>query len=137
MQPDAALACVSGDPAHLGKLEGLARHPAHRRLDRDRADRDPHAGLGGAGDFGCRLGQGEARPAGAERHQRDPAQLLRAVALVVVEMALALDQHTAPIAREEPQGEVVGERAARHEHGRLFAEERGHPLLEFGDDAAP
>ena len=134
MQPDTVLARETGDPTHLGKVERLAGHAAHRRLDRDRADRDRDPRLGGPGDLGGRLVEREAGATRRERHEVEPAQLLCAVALVVVEVALVLHQHAPAGACQKPQGQMIGECAARHEHRRLFAEKCRDAALQFGDD---
>ena len=76
-----------------------------------------------------------ARPA-SERHQREVAERLRAVAFILIEVALFLDDHPARSRRERAHRHVVGERAGRHEDRPLFAEDARALLLELFDDAA-
>jgi hypothetical protein len=54
---------------------------------------------------------------------------------LVVEVALALDQDSAAVARQEPEREVVGERASRQKDRRFLAEQRRHVRFQLGDDA--
>ena len=64
----------------------------------------------------------ERRAAGRERHQRQVAERLRAVAFVLIEVALFLDDHAARPAGERAHRHVIGERAGRHEDRALLAE---------------
>ena len=61
---------------------------------------------------------------------------VRAIAAVVVEVALRLDQHAAFVSGELAYRDVVGKRSGRHEHRRLLAEPFGEGLFDFLDDAA-
>ena len=71
-----------------------------------------------------------------QRHQREVAERLRAVALVLIEVAFFLDDDAARPAGERAHGHVVGERAGGHENRALFAEDARALLLELLDDAA-
>ncbi len=126
------------DRPHFRRVERLAGHPAHRRLDRDRADRhrDPH--LRRARRRLLDFGQGNRRAPRRQRHQRQPAEMLGAVAFVIPQMAFLLHQHPppAPLAsacapRDGWPSVPVGRNTAA-----LLAEQRRHPLFEFGDDPA-
>src|SRR5437868_12365522 len=121
MKTDATLAREFADADHLAEIERLAGHAAHRRLDRDHADRHRDASLRRAHDLRHRLLERKGCAAGRERHQVEAAQLLRAVALIVEEMAFALYHHAPAIPRQEPQGQVVGEGAGRHKDRGLLA----------------
>ena len=84
------------DRPQFGRIEGLAGDAAHRRLDRDRADRhrDPH--LRRACDRLLDFGQRDRRAPRRQRHQRQPAEMRCAVAFVVPQMAFLLHQHPPP-----------------------------------------
>jgi len=90
MEPNPLLASERGDALHLGEVEDLAADTAHRGFDRNRPDRCRDATLLGARDFGCRLGPAKGHSLGRERDQGQPAQLLDAIAGVVVDVALPL-----------------------------------------------
>src|SRR6266481_1843448 len=122
MEPDSALASESCDTLHLVEVEDLADHAAHRRLDRDHPDRGRYATLLGALDLSRHFRQTEARTTGRKRDQGQTAQLLRAVAGVIVDMALPLHQYPAAAARQDAQCQVVGQCPAGQEEGRLLAE---------------
>ncbi len=127
---------LRGDPAGLGRVEGLAVQPSHRRLDRDRPDWRGHAARGAALNGGRRFLPSER---GLARRQRDESQLrelLGTVAGIVVEMADVLNENAAPRARERSNRQVVGERARRHEDRGLLAEQRRELLLQGLDRAA-
>lgn len=95
MQPEPMLAGEAGDPPEFGETESGAVHPAHRRFDRNRADRDRDACVGRRGRLGCDLFQRKGGAAGGQRHQVETAQLLRAVALVAIEVTFTLNQYAA------------------------------------------
>src|SRR5215813_3693915 len=68
-----------------------------------------------ARDLGGRLGEREGRPLRGERDQGQPAQLLRSVTRVVVNVAFPLYEHAAAAPRQDAESEVVGKRSARQE----------------------
>ena len=70
------------------------------------------------------LGHVESRALGGQRDQGQPAQLLHAIARIVVDVAFPLDQHAAAGLREEAERQMVGECPAGQEDGGLFAEHR-------------
>src|SRR5204863_2860463 len=95
-----------------------------------------HAAASAPRERGIRLGPVERGALAAERHERQGRELLRAVAGVVVEMALRLHQHAALVARQRAYREMVGERAARQEYRGLLAEQPRELGLQPLDRAA-
>jgi hypothetical protein len=91
MQSDAALAGKSGDARHLAKIEYLAVAAPHRRFDRDRTHWRAHPAVLFARNLGDDFVERETGPPNTERDQGEPAQLLRAIAAITVEVAFALD----------------------------------------------
>jgi hypothetical protein len=85
--------------------------------------------------LGLHVGQGERRPTRCERNQREAAELLGAVALVVVDMAFLLHQDAASVAGETPERQVVGERPGRQIDRHVLAEQRRKARLEACDHA--
>jgi hypothetical protein len=61
---------------------------------------------------------------------------LAAIAAIVIEVGLLLDQHAAIVAREQAYRKVVGQRAGRDPHGRLLTKRCRDGLFKFGDDSA-
>jgi hypothetical protein len=51
-------------------------------------------------------------------------------------VAFALHQHAVAGPRQESQGQVIGERPARHEHRRLLAEQCRYARLQLGDNSS-
>src|SRR5262249_2726603 len=109
----------------------LPHGPAHRGFDRDRAYRGgirwSRGPLDGLRDF---VG-GEDGTARAERHEIQPAEELRTIALVSIEVALLLDERLATLSGQHSNGEVVGERSGGEEQRLLLAEDGGHPRFEI------
>ena len=137
MKTDLLLAREQDDALHFGEVEGLAENPAYRGFDRDHSDRCRHATLLSASDLRCDFGEGEGCSLGRKGNQGQPAQLMRAVARVVVNVALALHEDATAAARQKTKREIVGERPARYEHRHFLAEHRGHALFERCDNATP
>ena len=54
------------------------------------------------------------------------AEGLGAIAAIVEEVALGLDQNAAAVAGQQADGEMVGQRAGGQPDGRFLAEQRGH-----------
>jgi hypothetical protein len=108
MQPDPALAGETRDSRQLLRVKRLPRHPPHRRFDRDRADRNGDAHPRCAGGSSLDFRQADRRTAGRERHKREAAQRLRAITLVVPQMAFCLNQHASSGACQEPHRKMVG-----------------------------
>ena len=133
MQPDPLPAREGGDPVHLRLVEGLAVSSADRGLDRDHRHLSRHTPAGGAADDLLHLLEREGRPARRQRHQGDRAQGLDAVARVVEQVALGLDDGSPRPAGERAHGEMVGQRTGRHEDGPLLPEQRRGQLLQFLD----
>ena len=102
-----------GNPLHLGEVEDLALEPAHRGFYRDHAYRGRDAGVRKAGDLGLDLGEGEGRALWSQGNEGQPAQLLRAVTGVVIDMAFALHENSAAAHRDNTQRQMVGNRTAR------------------------
>src|ERR1700751_485110 len=137
MKTDLLLAREQDDALHLGEVEGLAENPAYWGFDRNHSDRGRHATFLGAGDLRLDLSEGERSALGRKGNQGQPAELLRAIARVVVNVALALHEDATAAPRQKTKREVVGERPARHEYGHFLAEDRGHALFERCDSAIP
>ena len=89
-RPDAALSRERGDALELGLVEPLAEAPAHRGLDGDDGHRPRHAAARRAVDDALHFLESERGAARRQRHDGDAAQRLHAVARVVVEVALGL-----------------------------------------------
>src|SRR6516162_1018179 len=100
------------DPLHLGEVKDLAKNATHWGLDRDHPDRRRYATFLGPCDLGLHLGQRKSRLLGGERDQCQPAQLLRTIAGVVIDVAFALHDHPVATPCQEAQGKMVGERTA-------------------------
>ena len=136
MQADAALA---GETAEMRRISpGRTAAPATRRtgVSIEIAPTGTATRASGApATAASASASGEGGAARRQRHQRQAAQLLGAIALVVVEVAFVLHQHPAAASREQAERKVVGQGAGRHEHRRLLAEQRRHPRFEFADDA--
>src|SRR5205807_464120 len=113
MQADPVLPCKGGDPLHFGEVEDLALEPAHRGFYRDHAYRGRDASFRKPGDLGLDLGEGEGRALWSQGNEGQPAQLLRAVTGVVVDMTFALHENPAAMRREKTQRQMIGERTAR------------------------
>ena len=71
-----------------------------------------------------------------ERDEREVAQRLRAVALVLIEMTFFLHDHAARSTSQRPHGHVIGQRSGGHEDRAFLAEHPRELGLEFFDDAA-
>ena len=117
-------------------IEALALLPAHRRLDRDHRHARDDARAFGLIEHVLDVVGGERRAARRQRHQRQVAQRLRAVAFVLIEVALLLHDHAARPAGQRPHRHVVGERAGRHEDRPLLAEHARALRFQLLDDAA-
>ena len=50
-------------------------------------------------------------------------------------MALLLHDGSRPAGAQHSYGQVIGERAARHEHSVFLAQQAGEPLLQLAHDA--
>jgi hypothetical protein len=132
MEADLTLPRKSGDPLHLGKIEDFTPDPADRGFDRDHPDRRRCASVLGAGGLGLDLSKAEGRAFCGQRDESQPAQRLRAVSRIIVDVALALDQNAAAALRKKSQREVVGQGSARQKHRHLLAEQRRHAVFELG-----
>ena len=82
------------------------------------------------------VGPRERGAARRERHQRQARQRLARVAGVVVDVAHLRHDHAALRSGQRAQRQLVRQRARRHEHRRLLAEQRRPVLLERFDLAA-
>ena len=111
-------------------VEHLAGQSPDRTLDHDRADVSRHASAGRPRQHGFDVGLRERRAARRERHQREARQRLARIAGVVVDVAHLRHDHAALRSRQRAQRQLVRQRARRHEHRRLLAEQRRPVLLE-------
>ena len=130
------LAREGRDPLGLVPIEHLTRQAPDRTLDHDRADVGRDAAAGRARQHRLDVGLRECGPAGRKRHQRQARQRLARIAGVVVDVAHLRHDHAALRPGERAQGQLVGERARRHEHRRLLAEQLRPVLLELLDLSA-
>ena len=120
----------------LRRVEMLALLPAHRRLDRDHRHARDDARALRLIEHVLDLVGGEGGAARRQRHERQVAERLRAVAFVLVEVALLLDDDAARPAGQRAHRHVVRERAGRHEDRALLAEQARALRFQFLDDAA-
>src|SRR6516162_11102204 len=137
MEPNPLVTSERGNSLHLGEVEDLADDTAHRGFDRNRPNGRRDAALAGTRDLGCSLGQVKRRSLERERDQYQSAQLLHAIAGVVVDVALPLHQYSAAVPRKEAERQMVGERPAGQEDSGFFPEHRRYPLFKLRDDAIP
>jgi len=77
----------------------------------------------------------ECRPARRQRHERDVAERLHAVARVHVQVAFRLHDRSARTAGQRANRQLVGERAGRHEHCPLLAQDARELGLQLVHDA--
>ena len=136
VQPDPLLTGIRCYALHFFVTENGIVHAPYRRLDTDDADVRLDAPGTAAPHCVLHLFQRKADPPRRQRKEIQTAQLLRAVAGIVVDVAFGLHDDTALLSRQLPQGDVVRQRAGRHEHGALRAQPAGKSALQFLNDAA-
>jgi hypothetical protein len=137
VEADTARAGPGGDPFHSLEIEALAGAAADGSFDLDGADGSRHAAQLCVGGGALAVLEGEGGASGGEGDQVESAEGLGAVAGVVEQVALRLDEHAAVVSGEQADGEVVGERSGGQPDGGFLAEKRGHAGLELFDGAAP
>ena len=121
---------------HLGGVEDFALLAAHRRFNRDHRDARGHAPGARLVEEPLDLVGRERRAARRQRHQRDVAQRLHAVAAVLIDVAVGLHDGAARTARECADRQLIGKRAGRHEHRALLAEDARELRLQLLHHAA-
>ena len=109
---------------------------ASATLDRDDRHARNHATCFRLIDHALHIIGTERRAARRQRDERQRAERLRAVAFVLIEMALLLDDDAARSAGERSHCQVIGERAGGHEDGALLSKHARALVLELVDDAA-
>jgi len=107
VQADAVVARIATHPLQLGMIDALAVSAPHGVLDGDRPHPQGHPSACGTFNPGLHVGQRDRAAPLRQRHQ--------------VEMAFGLHQDPAPCTGQCSYGNVVGQRAGRHEHRRLLA----------------
>ena len=137
MEADAVAAGDGDDFLELGGIEPLALLAPDRRLDRDRRDARDDASALGLIQHALQVVGRERGASRRQRHQRQVAQRLRAVAFILIEMAFFLDDHAA---RSPPASARTAMWFASVPVGMKIARSlpstRAHSLLELFDDAA-
>ncbi len=136
MQPDAFALRDRENLRELGRIDVLALFSPDRRFDGEDRHARRHAGAPGLIEQMLDLVGGERGAARRQRHQCEAAESLRTVPLVLIEVALFLDDDAARSGGECPHRHVVGERARGHEDRTLFTKQPRAARLQFLDDAA-
>ena len=126
MQTDLTVAGPLGDAVHFGEIESLAGLAADWGFDLNGADGDRDAAGCAATGFALEVVDGECGFAWGQRNKMQAAEGLAAIAAVVEEVALMLDQYTAFVARKDPDSKMIGQRAGRQPYGGFLAEGRSH-----------
>ena len=131
METDLAVAGPLRNALHFGEVEGLSSFAADGSFDLDGADGDRDAAGSATIGFALEVLDREGGFGGRERHKIEAAEGLAAIAAIVEQVALMLNDHAAPVAGEKADGEVIGESAGGEPHGGLFAKGGGHGLFSW------
>jgi hypothetical protein len=107
--------------------------PADGGFNLDRSYRHGYATGAATTGFSLEVVDGEGSFAGCERDKIEAAKGLAAIAAVVEQVALLLNQHAAHVAREQAYREMIGERTGGEPHCGFLAKRGGDGLFELGD----
>src|SRR3954452_13589354 len=135
MHADPTLPRPRGDPSYFFEVETLSGLPAHRRFNLHRAygERDTSSLR-----FLRRLLGFVHRERGltrGKRNQIQSAQRLCAIAAILVEVALCLNQYATLVLRKKTNGQMIRERSCWKPYRHLLPEDAGHLRFEFLDNA--
>src|ERR1700730_3907424 len=136
MQPDTALARVCTDLFHRSRFEHFMIPSTDRTFDHDRTDRRLNAPARRALDPAPDFRDVKRALTWRERNEVEPAECLRAVATVVVQVAFCRDQHPAIGACQLSDREVICQGAGRYKDGGLFPQQLRKLALQLRDSAA-